>query len=202
LSERVACERAEPSADTEETRPMALAVHETEIEGLWVVDLVVHHDPDRPGATFREAYQAAKLRALGLPEFQPVQFNVSESPLGTLRGFHAEPWEKFIHVVSGRAFSAIADIRPDSPTYKKVWTGELASHNAIFVTRGLANSFQAVTELVTYTYLTSEHWQPGLAYRAVAWDDPELAVAWPITDARLKLSAKDVANPTLAELHP
>jgi dTDP-4-dehydrorhamnose 3,5-epimerase/reductase len=179
---------------------MALAVHETEIDGLWVVDLVVNRDPERPGASFREGYQAEKMRALGLPEFHPVQLNVSESPLGTLRGFHAEPLEKYIHVVYGTAFSAIADIRPDSPTFKKVWTGELGIHNAIFVTRGLANSFQAVSELVVYTYLTSAHWQAGLAYPAVAWDDPDLAVDWPITDDRLKLSAKDTSNPRLADL--
>jgi dTDP-4-dehydrorhamnose 3,5-epimerase/reductase len=179
---------------------MPLAVRETEIDGLWVVDLDVHRDPERVGASFREAYQAAKFTALGLPEFHPVQFNVSESPRGTLRGFHAEPWEKFIHVVSGTAFSAIADIRPDSPTFKKVWSGELHAHNALFVTRGLANSFQAITEMVVYTYLTSAHWQAGLSYPAVAWDDPELAVAWPITDERLKLSAKDTRNPSLADL--
>jgi dTDP-4-dehydrorhamnose 3,5-epimerase len=179
---------------------MPLEVRSTEIDGLWVVDLDVHRDPDRTGASFREAYQAAKLRALGLPEFHPVQFNVSESPLGTLRGFHAEPWEKFIHVVSGTAFSAIADIRPESPTFKTVWTGELGTGNAIFVTRGLANSFQAVSELVVYTYLTNAHWQPGLAYTAVRWDDPDLAVAWPITDERLQLSAKDASNPGLADL--
>ena len=65
---------------------------------------------------------------------------------------------------------------------------------------GLANSFQAVSELVIYTYLTSAHWQAGLHYPAVAWDDPELGVAWPITDDRLKLSAKDTQNPSLADL--
>jgi dTDP-4-dehydrorhamnose 3,5-epimerase len=179
---------------------MPLELRSTDIDGLWVVDLDVHRDPERVGASFREAYQAAKLQALGLPEFHPVQFNVSESPLGTLRGFHAEPWEKFIHVVSGTAFSAIADIRPESPTFKTVWTGELGTDNAIFVTRGLANSFQAVSELVVYTYLTNAHWEPGLAYTAVRWDDPDLAVAWPITDERLKLSAKDANNPGLADL--
>jgi dTDP-4-dehydrorhamnose 3,5-epimerase/reductase len=179
---------------------MALAVQTTEIDGLWVIELVVNRDPERVGATFREAFQAEKMTALGLPEFHPVQFNVSESPLGTLRGFHAEPWEKFIHVVGGRAFAAIADIRSESPTFKKVWCGELGSHNAIFLTRGLANSFQAISETVTYTYLTSAHWEPGLSYPAVRWDDPELAVAWPITDDRLKLSAKDTQNPSLADL--
>ena len=179
---------------------MPLAVHATDIDGLWVVDLDVHHDPERIGASFREAYQAEKMQALGLPELRPVQCNVSENPLGTLRGFHAEPWEKFIHVVAGTAFSAIADIRPGSATFKKVWTGELRSDNAILVTRGLANSFQAVSEHVVYTYLTNEHWQAGLAYTAVSYDDPELAVEWPITDARLKLSKKDAANPSLADL--
>jgi dTDP-4-dehydrorhamnose 3,5-epimerase len=179
---------------------MALAVTPTAIDGLWVIDLVVNEDPDRPDATFRESYQGEKLQALGLPEFHPVQCNVSESPLGTLRGFHAEPWEKYIHVVSGTAFSAIADIRPESRTFKKVWTGELNTRNAIFVTHGLANSFQAVTDMVIYTYLTSAHWQAGLSYPAVAWDDPDLAVAWPITDERLKLSAKDTHNPRLADL--
>jgi dTDP-4-dehydrorhamnose 3,5-epimerase len=181
---------------------MALAVEPTEIDGLWVIELDVRDDPERAGASFREAFQAEKLTGLGLPEFHPVQFNVSESPLGTLRGFHAEPWEKYIHVVGGTAFSAIADIRPDSRTFKKVWTGELGSQNAIFVTRGLANSFQAVTELVTYTYLTSAHFEPGLQYRAVRWDDPELGVAWPITDERLKLSDKDTKNPSLADITP
>ena len=63
---------------------MALAVHTTEIDGLWLIDLIVNEDPDRPGATFREAYQGEKMHALGLPEFHPVQFNVSDSPLGTL----------------------------------------------------------------------------------------------------------------------
>ena len=179
---------------------MALVVETTEIDGLWVIELDVHRDPERVGASFREAFQAAKMTELGLPEFHPVQFNVSESPLGTLRGFHAEPWEKFIHVVSGRAFAAIADIRPESATFKKVWCGELAPHNAIFLTRGLGNSFQAVTELVVYTYLTNAHWQAGLAYPAVSYDDPELGVAWPITDERLKLSAKDTQNPSLADL--
>jgi dTDP-4-dehydrorhamnose 3,5-epimerase/reductase len=81
-----------------------------------------------------------------------------------------------------------------------VWSGELGARNALFVTRGLANSFQAVTDMVVYTYLTSAHWQAGLSYPAVAWDDPDLAVAWPITDERLQLSAKDTGNPSLADI--
>ena len=177
-----------------------LAVHPTEIDGCYVVDLVVLDDADRRGASFREAYQAEKMRALGLPEFQPVQMNVAESPAGTLRGIHAEPWEKFIHVVHGEAFAAIVDVRPGSPTAGHVWQGRLDRTRALFVERGLGNSYQAVSELVVYSYLVNEHWQPGVQYPAVRWDDPQLAIDWPITDERLQLSEKDRRNPSVAEL--
>ena len=177
-----------------------LAVHRTEIDGCYLVDLVVHDDPDRKGASFREAYQAEKLHALGLPEFKPVQYNVAESPAGTLRGIHAEPWEKFIHIVYGEVFVAIVDVRKDSPTAGKVWQGQLDRSRALFVSRGLGNSYQALTDPVVYTYLVNEHWRPGVAYPAVAWDDPDLGIAWPITDDRLQLSEKDRRNPSLAEL--
>lgn len=169
----------------------------TEIDGLFVVDLDVRDDPDRAGASFREAFQAEKMRAAGLPDFHPIQYNVAESTLGTLRGIHAEPWEKFIHVVHGEAFAAIADVRPESPTAGKVWQGRLDRTKAILVSRGLGNSYQALTDLVVYTYLVNEHWREGVSYPAVAWDDPDLAIAWPISDERLQLSAKDRSNPSL-----
>jgi dTDP-4-dehydrorhamnose 3,5-epimerase len=169
------------------------------IEGVWVVDLDVHEDPERPGASFREVFHAEALVAAGLPAFRPVQWNVSESSAGTLRGFHAEPWEKFVHVVHGRAFAAIADLRPGSATAGAVWTGTLDRSRALFITRGLGNAFQALEDPTIYAYLVNEHWREGTAYPAVAWDDPDLGVAWPITDERLALSAKDRANPSLDE---
>lgn len=166
-------------------------------DGLWLIDLEVHDDPDRPGASFREAFHAEKMQTLGLPPFSPVQWNASESRLGTLRGIHAEPWEKLIHVAHGEAFSAIADLRPGSPTTGQVWTGRLTNAHAVFVTRGLGNAFQALSDVVVYAYLVNDHWRPDGVYPAVAWDDPELAIDWPITDERLSLSAKDRANPSL-----
>ena len=63
------------------------------------------------------------------------------------------------------------------------------------MTRGLANSFQAVSELVVYTYLTNAHWQPGLAYTAVRWDDPDIGIRWPVSD--VQLSDKDAPAPLL-----
>jgi dTDP-4-dehydrorhamnose 3,5-epimerase len=168
-------------------------------EGLWLIDLEVHDDPERPGASFREAFHAEKMRALGLPPFQPVQWNASESRRGTLRGIHAEPWEKLIHVAHGEAFAAIVDLRPGSPTAGQVWTGRLTNAHAMFLSRGFGNAFQALSEVVVYAYLVNEHWQPGIVYPAVRWDDPDLAIDWPITDERLSLSAKDRENPSLQE---
>jgi dTDP-4-dehydrorhamnose 3,5-epimerase len=177
----------------------ASAVRPGPFEGLWMIDLEIREDRERPGASFREVFHAEQMTRLGLPAFTPVQWNVSESRTGTLRGFHAEPWEKLIHVMHGEAFAAVADLRPGSSTAGSVWTGTLDGTVALFLTRGLGNAFQALTDPTVYAYLVDEHWRAGATYDAVAWDDPDLAVSWPITDDRLALSAKDRANPSLAE---
>jgi len=169
------------------------------IAGLFVIDLEVHPDAERSGGSFREVFHAAAMEQLGLPSFAPVQWNISESTEGTLRGFHAEPWNKLVHVAAGRVFAAIADLRADSPTAGAVWTGTLDRTRALFVRAGLGNAFQATSDVAVYAYLVDAHWSAGARYPAVAWDDPDLAVAWPITDDRLSLSTKDQMNPTLRE---
>ncbi len=178
---------------------MPLTVTPAPLAGLFVLDLDVRADPDRPGGSFREVFHAGELRAANLPAFEPVQWNISESTEGTLRGFHAEPWNKLVHVATGRVFAAIADLRADSATAGHVWTGELDRSRALFVSAGLGNGFQALSEVAVYAYLVDQHRSPATTYPAVAWDDPDLGVAWPITDERLALSAKDHANPTLRE---
>ncbi|MEX0983541.1 MAG: dTDP-4-dehydrorhamnose 3,5-epimerase [Actinomycetota bacterium] len=168
-------------------------------DGLWIVDLDVREDAERPEASFREVFHAAAMSERGLPAFRPVQWNISESRAGTLRGFHAEPWEKFVHVAHGEAFAAVADLRRGSPTAGAVWTGTLDRSRALFLERGLGNAFQALADPTVYAYLVNQHWQEDGTYPAVAWDDPDLGVSWPITDERLALSAKDGSNPSLAE---
>jgi dTDP-4-dehydrorhamnose 3,5-epimerase len=178
---------------------MPLRIEPSPIEGLFVIDLDVHEDQERPGGSFREVFHAEAFATQGAPPFRPVQWNISESTEGTLRGFHAEPWSKLVHVAAGSVFAAIADIREDSATAGQTWTGELDRTRALFVGAGLANGFQALSAVAVYAYLVDSHWSPGETYPAVAWDDPDLAVAWPITDERLSLSAKDRANPTLRQ---
>jgi dTDP-4-dehydrorhamnose 3,5-epimerase len=186
-------------ADAAVDRLTAMRITPGPIAGLFLVDLDVRSDGERPGGSFREVFHDEALRTAGGPTFRPLQWNISESAEGTLRGFHAEPWNKLVHVAAGRVFAAIADLRPDSATAGAVWTGTLDRANALFVSAGLGNAFQAVSELAVYAYLVDRHWSPDAEYPSVAWDDPELAVPWPITDERLALSDKDRSNPTLQE---
>jgi dTDP-4-dehydrorhamnose 3,5-epimerase len=180
-----------------------MPVEGTGIDGLWVVRWETHGD-DR--GFFRQTYQVRELaEALGR---EPVlrQGNHSRSAPGVLRGFHAEPWDKLVYVSHGTVFAAIADIRPESPTFRQVRTFTLGDppqgeRIRLFISEGLANSFCVIGDgPADYLYDVSDYWRAGVPKRSVAWDDPDLAVAWPV--AHPTLSPADQQNPTLRELYP
>src|SRR5436305_1986312 len=109
-----------------------LAVHEIEIPGFFVVDLVLHGDNR---GWFKENYQKQKMEAVGLPAFEIVQNNFSyNQEVGVTRGLHAEPWEKFISVASGRVFGAWVDLRKGLG-FGKTFTLEITPSVAVFVPR-------------------------------------------------------------------
>jgi dTDP-4-dehydrorhamnose 3,5-epimerase/reductase len=170
------------------------------LPGLFLIDLVVRDDPERADGSFREVFRAVELDAAGISTFEPVQWNVSESRRGTIRGIHAEPWDKLIHVIEGEIFSAVADVRRDSPTAGTVWTGVLDRTKAIFVGAGLGNSFQVISDRAVVSYLVNDYWRPDHAYPSVRFDDPDLAIAWPIGGDDRSLSRKDQAAPSLRDL--
>jgi dTDP-4-dehydrorhamnose 3,5-epimerase len=175
-----------------------LAVRETEIPGMFVVELVLHGDSR---GWFKENYQKEKMEALGLPRFEVVQNNFSfNAEAGVARGLHAEPWEKFISLANGRVFGAWVDLRPDS--FGKTFTAEITPEIAIFVPRGVANGYQTLAENITYTYLVNDHWSPEAKYAAVNMFDPELGIAWPVPQDQSIISDKDKANPLLKDVRP
>ncbi len=177
----------------------ALKVIESPIPGLFVVDLVIHGDKR---GWFKENYQAAKMEALGLPHFTPVQNNFSYNvEKGVTRGLHAEPWEKFISLANGHVFCAWVDLRKGS-TFGKTFTLEATPGKAVFVPRGVANGYQTLEENITYTYLVNAHWSPDAKYAAVNLFDPALGIAWPIAADQAIVTAKDKANPPLADVTP
>lgn len=171
----------------------------TPIEGLLIVNLPLHGDER---GWFKEHWQRDKMVALGLPDFRPVQQNISfNSEVGTTRGFHAEPWDKYVSVINGRAFGAWVDLR-EGPSFGTTYTAELTPGLAVFVPRGVANSFQTLESDVTYSYLVNQHWSPDSKYVFVNLGDPELGVQWPISLEAASLSEKDKLHPFLTDVTP
>lgn len=178
----------------------ALSATTTPIDGLVVYDLPVHGDAR---GWFKENWQREKMLAAGLPDFGPVQNNVSfNETRGVTRGLHAEPWDKYVSIGSGSVFGAWCDIREDSPTYGAVFTVELDPSKAIFVPRGVANGFQTLQDNTVYMYLVNDHWSADAEYANVSVFDESLGISWPIPLEQAELSDKDRTHPLLAEATP
>lgn len=176
-----------------------LSANATPIPGLTIWELPVHGDNR---GWFKENWQRAKMTALGLPDFGPVQNNISfNDAAGTTRGIHAEPWDKFVSVATGRIFGAWVDLR-DGPTFGAVFTAELDPSRAVFVPRGVGNAFQTLESDTAYVYLVNDHYSPDAQYVSVNLADETLAIEWPIPLASAELSAKDRAHPRLADIQP
>ena len=187
-------------ADIDFEKP--LSVGETGIEGLKVLDLSVHGDSR---GWFKENWQRAKMCGLGIPDLRVVQNNISYNEnRGVTRGIHAEPWNKFISIARGSVFGAWVDLREGSPTFGRSYTRTLDPSKAIYVPRGVGNSFQALEDGTAYTYLVDAHWSAELkkTYTFVNLADPELAIKWPIPLSEATISEADLAHPMLVDVVP
>lgn len=178
-----------------------LMLQKTNIPGLVVLDLTVHGDNR---GWFKENWQRAKMMELGLPDFGPVQNNISfNTKKGTTRGIHAEPWDKFISVATGEIFGAWVDLRPGE-TFGQVFTTRLDPSKAIYVPRGVGNSFQTLVDDTAYTYLVNAHWSASQksSYTFVNLNDPTLNIQWPIPLEEAERSDADLHHPLLSEATP
>jgi dTDP-4-dehydrorhamnose 3,5-epimerase len=176
-----------------------LQVVETPIPGMIVLELPVHGDAR---GWFKENWQREKMTALGLPDFGPVQNNISfNDAVGTTRGIHAEPWDKWVSVATGRIFGAWVDLR-EGDSFGTVFTTELDPSRAIFVPRGVGNSYQTLEPNTAYTYLVNDHWSPDATYSFLNLADETAAIDWPIPLADVEISEKDKNHPRLAEVTP
>ncbi len=180
----------------------SLSAVDTGILGLTIVDLSVYGDTR---GWFKENWQRAKMCELGIPDHRWVQNNISfNASRGVTRGIHAEPWDKWISVATGSVFGAWVDLRAGSLTYGKVFTAALDPSKAIYVPRGVGNSFQALEDGTTYIYLVNEHWSADLksTYTFVNLADPDLKIDWPIPLSECELSLADKQHPMLSNVNP
>ena len=142
-------------------RPLRSA--STPIPDLLVIDLPVYGDAR---GWFKENWQREKMVAAGidLPDFGPVQNNISfNDAVGTTRGIHAEPWDKYVSVATGRVFGAWVDLR-EGETFGVSYSTEIDPGTAVFVPRGVGNSYQTLEPDTAYTYLVNDHWSPEASY--------------------------------------
>jgi dTDP-4-dehydrorhamnose 3,5-epimerase len=176
-------------------------VSKTPIDGLLV--LTMKQVTDERG-TVREFFRETGLRAAGVDAGPWRQINVTQSRSGAIRGLHGEAMTKLVGIVSGEAFGAYADARPDSSTAGAVATVRLVPGTQVLVPSGVCNGFQSVSaEPTQYLYCFDAEWAPGMAGVGVNPFDPALGIDWPVVIDRADrslLSAKDAAAPSLAEV--
>ena len=147
-------------------------------------------------------FAATELAAYGIDHTTLVEANQSRSHRGVLRGLHtrADTREaKLVRVPRGRIFDVVVDLRPASPAFGR-WLGFVlddTDHQQLFVPGGCAHGFQALSEVADVCYQVTAAYDPALD-AAVAWDDPEIGVRWPVADPAV--SARDRAAPRLAEI--
>ncbi|GAA4776915.1 bifunctional dTDP-4-dehydrorhamnose 3,5-epimerase family protein/NAD(P)-dependent oxidoreductase [Citricoccus nitrophenolicus] len=178
-----------------------LVAQPTTIPGLTLIDLPVHGDNR---GWFKENWQRQKMIEHRLPDFGPVQNNISfNASRGTTRGIHAEPWDKYVSVATGSVFGAWVDLRQGS-TFGRVFTAVIDPSAAIYVPRGVGNAFQSLEDNTAYTYLVNDHWsaEAQAEYTFLNLADSTAAVDWPIPLEEAELSDKDRAHPTLDHVVP
>lgn len=148
---------------------------------------------------FCETWNRRLFRELGL-DIDFVQDNHSRSQRGVLRGLHyqiQQPQGKLVRVVSGAVFDVAVDLRRSSPTFGQ-WEGLILSaenKRMFWIPPGFAHGFLVLTEYADFLYKASDYYAPAYE-RAIRWNDPDLAIAWPLAETGPPLlSAKDAAAP-------
>ena len=175
--------------------------HDTSLPGL----VVIEPEPitDERGF-FVRILSADRFEEAGIDHSRFVQENHSRSRRRTIRGLHFRAGTgeaKMVRCSSGEIFDVVVDVRPSSPTFGR-WerfTLDDRRHLQLLIPPGIAHGFQAVSEVADVHYRHDRFYEPALDV-AVSWDDPELAIEWPLSDPIL--SERDRSAPRLHELQP
>lgn len=149
---------------------------------------------------FYESYNKKKFEQLIGHSVEFVQDNHSLSAHGVLRGLHYQVKQtqgKLVRVTRGEVFDIAVDIRKSSPTFGQSVGVQLSAENKrmLWIPEGFAHGFLVLSEDAEFLYKATDYWAPEHE-RCIIWNDPELAITWPLTGTPL-LSAKDAAGTPL-----
>lgn len=175
-----------------------MKIEETPLPGVLVIEPRVFVDQR---GFFMETYQAQRYAQAGLPA-RFVQDNLSFSGRGTLRGLHFQhPHDqgKLVQVLQGEVFDVAVDIRTGSPTLGRWFGTYLSADNKrqLYVPEGFAHGFCVTADTALLAYKCTDYYDAG-AEASIAWDDPDIAIGWPVSEP--VLSDKDAAAPRLRDV--
>ncbi|EPV51520.1 dTDP-4-dehydrorhamnose 3,5-epimerase [Streptococcus agalactiae GB00899] len=156
---------------------------------------------------FKENFQKEKMIPLGFPESffeaDKLQNNISFNKKNTLRGLHAEPWDKYVSIADeGRVIGTWVDLR-EGDSFGNVYQTIIDASKGIFVPRGVANGFQVLSDKAAYTYLVNDYWALELKpkYAFVNYADPNLGIQWENLE-EAEVSEADKNHPLLKDVKP
>lgn len=176
-----------------------MKIEETSLPGVLVVTPKVFRDA-RGG--FCETWNQRVFAEAGLPT-QWVQDNESFSVKNVIRGIHyqvIQPQAKLVRVTRGAVADVAIDLRRSSPHFGRHVAVELSSDNGrmLFIPVGFGHGFAALTENVGFTYKVTDFYSPA-GERTIRWNDPDLAIEWPIPQEDAIVSDKDRQGNTLKD---
>ena len=173
---------------------------ETEIKGVYVIEPRVFNDAR---GYFMEAWKQEEFNEhVGRVEF--IQDNESKSSYGVLRGLHYQKGDasqaKLVRVIKGKVVDVAVDIRRGSPTFGKHVMVELSEDNKrqFFIPRGFAHGFLVLSDEAIFTYKVDNPYAPQQD-AGIRWNDPDLAIEWPIDPKEVITSEKDLKQPLLKD---
>ena len=174
-----------------------MKVSATALDGVMLIEPKVFGD-DR--GFFMESWNARAFAAAGI-DATFVQDNHSRSRKGVLRGLHYQIQHsqgKLVRCVAGEVFDVVVDLRRSSSTFGRSLGIALSAQNQrmLWVPRGFAHGFLAMSEVVDFLYKTTDYWYPEHE-RTLLWNDAALGIAWPLSAAPV-LAPKDAAGTPLS----
>ena len=178
-----------------------MKIKETHIKGLLVIEPDVFGDAR---GYFMESFSERKFAAHTGIDVKLVQDNESRSSYGVVRGLHFQraphAQAKLVRVVSGRALDVAVDLREGSETYGKHFSIELSGENhlQVFIPKGFAHGFAALSEEVVFQYKCDEYYAPD-SEAAIIWNDPDLNIDWRLPAEDVLVSDKDKNHPKLKD---
>ena len=175
-----------------------MKVSETGLPGVLVVEPKIHSDSR---GYFLETFNAERYLGAGVPDYF-VQDNLSFSKANVLRGLHFQHPNgqgKLVYAVEGEIFDVAVDVRDGSPNFAH-WSAEILSADnglQLYIPEGFAHGFCVLSETARVAYKCTAAYD-AKAEMTIRWDDPDIAIAWPLTDPLV--SKKDAAAPLLRDI--